>query len=269
MLAFIEHAWDWLRQNKDALQAISALLAILGALWGVLRFAKKVGGRGENRLPRSPETRVSFAALLRICDGDRYLLIRNKYRSEVMAPLGGVFKYQESATAKLDSLAFRPELRSDLQDSRGDMRGVIPTARLKDFIGWFNKGVDRENAKECLTRELAEEIEEVGLQELLSVPDDLEFRLVRKISEPIARDPGYTWDQFRHFEVYEPILTNEVVKCFFDALKRSAPTNPNLEFATAEQIIRGRTPRGAVIGHHCAYLYGEESVRHPSPAPVS
>lgn len=53
--------------------------------------------------------RVSLAALIRLQRRGKYLLVRNLRRPEFFAPLGGVYKFKESAIPLLADFGFCPE----------------------------------------------------------------------------------------------------------------------------------------------------------------
>ncbi len=113
--------------------------------------------------PRDRLLRVSFSALLRIRDEDRMVLFQTPARPDTFGPPGGVFKYFDPATPALGRLNFRVEQRATAEDTtRSDLRGFLPYSSMKGFQRWFATGAYREDATECLRRELLEELAEVG-----------------------------------------------------------------------------------------------------------
>src|SRR4030095_15237559 len=61
-------------------------------------------------LRRNDEMRVAFSALLRLMDGERFILVRNLHRPETFSPFGGVYKYLTSAQQHFDKLEFHPQV---------------------------------------------------------------------------------------------------------------------------------------------------------------
>jgi hypothetical protein len=227
-----------------------------------LRFLKcAVIRRGE-------AIRIAFSALVLLRDGDHYLLVRNLHRPESFAPFGGVFKYMNTST--LDQVEFRPQtvesadrINSDMKD---DLRGFLPRKNLPALVGWFKKGRGRESADDCLTRELAEEVAEVGLSKSVKCPEIIPFLLVRKVEEGPEKVMGETYTQYRIFEVWEPDFSKAVVRKFVRRLMEKARAGQkDLLLASAQEIISGRAASGDLIGHHAGYLFGNKRVRPESP----
>lgn len=213
----------------------------------------------------SEDIRIAFSALLRIADGDKYLLIRNLHRPETFGPFGGVYKYLEDAQPTLDGFDFKPQVFGPGDDMRYDIRGFLPRKNLAKLVGWFSKQANRESFKECLCRELREELAEVGVPRI-QCPDGLQFRPVRTVREGPGPVPGEDYTQFRIFEVYDlhPVSTD--TQKFVRKLFRAARRHKNLLLANAKEIIRGRATDGSVIGHHSGYLIGRKRIRPDTPA---
>jgi hypothetical protein len=219
-------------------------------------------------IKRSEDMRVSFSALVLLRDGDHYLLVRNLHRPESFAPFGGVFKYKDSSI--LDELEFRPQtiestdhINSDMKD---DLRGFLPRKNLPALAAWFRKSKGRENADDCLRRELAEEIREVGIPKKIKCPEIIPFHFVRRIEEGPEQVPGEMYTQYRIFEVYEPDASKSSVKKFVRQLMECARAGQkDLLLVTAQEMVSGRAGSGDLIGHHACYLFGSKRVRPGSP----
>src|ERR1043166_9193496 len=213
------------------------------------------------------DIRVAFSALLRIADSDRYLLVRNLHRPETFGPYGGVYKYYDDAQPVLDSIDFKPQVFGPGDDMKKDIRGFLPRKNLAKLVQWYGKSLEREPFKECLCRELKEELLEIGLPKI-RCPDGLQFRLVRTAREGPAAVPGEEYTQFRIFEVYDLYPVSLDTQKFIRQLFRAAKRHKNLLAANAKEIIRGRASNGAVSGHHAGYLIGRKRVRPDTPAIV-
>lgn len=210
------------------------------------------------------DIRISFSALLRIKDGNRYLLVRNLHRPELYAPFGGVYKYYPAAQDFLDSLSFRTQSHSD-DDMNYDLRGFLPKKNILSFYTWYKKGLNRESPNECLRRELSEEISESLIENVGVVPDSLQVKLIRIVTEGPEQVAGAAFMQFRHFEIYDLDQTSPEIIDFTKKIINAAKNNPNLLFADANEIRLGRTSNKFVIGHNAVYLFSSERLRPDFP----
>jgi 8-oxo-dGTP pyrophosphatase MutT (NUDIX family) len=206
--------------------------------------------------------RVSFAALLRVKDDDRYVLVKSNTRPGFYGPPGGVFKYHEAATATLDALGFREQrFESRRRHMRADLRGFVPARSTVGFVRWFERGEDRETATECLRRELAEELAEAGGHALVGAVETLTFRRVRTVIEGPRRVPRQTFRQLRRFEVYDLAVTDEASARFRRQLMDLSddPDAPTVLCATATEMATGWCGPSP-ISPHSGYLVGPKKL---------
>src|SRR5690242_18787118 len=103
---------------------------------------------------RNATMRVSYSAILRVRQEDRYLLIENIHRRGSYGPIGGVYKRLAASDLSLDPLEFLPH--SVTREMAADIRGFIPRHRMRAFDDWFRLMRARESVTECLRRELDE-----------------------------------------------------------------------------------------------------------------
>lgn len=102
------------------------------------------------RRPRP--VRVNCAAVLRIREDDRIVLVESASRPGAFAPPGAVLRYTEP----LGRLGF------DADDDH-HLRGTLPISSIEGFVRWFESGTGREDGEECLRRALAEVLAEFGV----------------------------------------------------------------------------------------------------------
>jgi hypothetical protein len=216
-------------------------------------------------IARNQDIRVSFSALLRVADGDSYLLVRSLHRPESFGPVGGVYKHLTSARHRLDELQFRPQSGAAAKDMANDLRGFVPRRHLLAIAKWFDEGVGREDAATCLRRELIEELRETEQSPGRSLPQVMQFERVRRIHEGPARAVGQSYFQYRLLEVYDLAEPSASVGAFFTSLSSLARHNKDLLLASSREIIAGRSADGRVIGHHAGYLFGKRRVRGDEP----
>jgi len=210
---------------------------------------------------RNRRLRVSIAAILRICSDNRYVLIRNRYRPEVFGPIGGVYEYYPSAIDQLDKCGFIPQVRD--QDMQNDLRGFLKGKDLPSFMRWFLSGKNRE--VEPLTRELREELEEVGLTEEAKSIRAFQYELIKTIYEGPDNVPGADYLQFRCFWIFQLCPRDPEGVKLTETLYREVEHNPDLIAVTAAEIAARRATSGQVIGSHTGYLIGDKRTGPEEP----
>lgn len=195
---------------------------------------------------RNKELRVSMAAICKIRVDGKFLLVRNRHRQGYFGPFGGVIKHFEGAMTFLDSIDFNPEKKAEKDaDLKDDLRGFFPGKNLGNFLLWFEKGHDREQAIDTLRRELREEAREAGFS--LSTEDNfsaLNFRKIREVHEGPYVPHSVQYPQYRNIEVYEPIK-DERLTDFIESL--GAPSNSQSVhycLASRDEIDRGKLDEG-------------------------
>jgi SMODS-associated NUDIX domain len=211
--------------------------------------------------------RISMSVLLRIRDDDRLVLFHLASRPGAFGPPGGVLKYFPPATVVLDELGFRPE-RSNRQPNptREDLRGFLPASELRRFLRWHDSGAYRETAVECLTRELVEELAEVGLPHLCHGTHVAPFVHLRTVGEGPQEVSGQTYRQYRRFEVYDLVAPDSDMLWLRQELVAagSDPAVPLVICVDREGVLHGRHET-ALIAPHTAFLLGHERVRQDIP----
>ncbi|MFC4586280.1 SMODS-associated NUDIX domain-containing protein [Sphaerisporangium corydalis] len=211
--------------------------------------------------------RVSLSALLRIKEGDQYVLLHTPYTPGSYGPPGGVFKFHHLAQEDLDRFSFREERRaSHAGVMQHDLRGFMPARRLAPFLRWFHGGSNRESAMECLRRELREELAEVGHPEVATGVETMAFRFVRRLLEPPRSVPGTDYRQVRIFEVYDLEAADESALRLRSRLLELArtPSDQQVILAAGQDIIGGRYGE-LFIGPQSAFLFGTRRYRQDIP----
>jgi pimeloyl-ACP methyl ester carboxylesterase len=207
--------------------------------------------------------RVAMSALLRIERQGRYLLVRNMHRPEQFSPFGGVIKYTIGARTALDQLEFKPQVIDPTMEY--DLRGFISYSNLEKFLKWFEEVNNRETPRNCLVRELTEELGEAGISHTNDF-GELKFSRIREILEGPQIVPAENYHQFRNFDVYDldpGIPDNQVMT---DFLVQESQHNANLLWVSPAEIQKGRAYGGQVIGSHSAYLIGNRRYWDEGPS---
>ena len=230
------------------------------------RAARPPGAERGVLGPRT--TRVSFSALLRVRDDDGYVLFHMPNRPGSYGPPGGVYKYFPPAARLLDGFGFRQErFVSEAGRGRADLRGFLPSRSVRPFLAWFAGGAYREDAGECLRRELEEELEEVGLPALAGEVRGLAVSPHRPLVEGPYSVPGMPYRQLRRFDVYDLLTTDGAAAWLWRRLIEAGadPDTAEVIRATDRQILHGRCG-AALIAPHSAYLVGAVR-KHQSDLP--
>jgi hypothetical protein len=211
---------------------------------------------------------VSFSVLLRIRHSDTYILFNSLSRPGSYGPPGGALKYFPAATGILEELGFQQETRSLRGEVTGfDLRGLVPVRSARDFLRWFDTGAYREDATECLRRELDEELGEVGFAGLGIDVRALRFRPVRTVIEGPDPVPHRQFRQLRRFEIVDLLAANTIALDLVRALAVAGadPASPGVVCADRAEITHGRCG-AALLGPHCAFLLGPHRLAPDLPA---
>jgi len=251
-----------------ALGIVSSLIAtlLLAAASLVWRNRHNLSLLGTGLSSRSI-VRVSCAALLRVKEDDRYVLIELSSRPTFFGPPGGVFKYRPDATDDLDAVGFREERYRRRHDEMvRDVRGFVPARSLVRFVRWFVSGAGRESAAECLRRELSEELQG-HLDRRTSVDvTQARFRHLRTVTEGPARVPGQSLRLLRRLEVFDLGVDDEAsarVRHHLVTLGRD-PAAVAFLCATSSEIMAGWCGRSP-IAPHAGYLLGGKRLQVDLP----
>lgn len=88
-------------------------------------------------------TRFSISYLIRIKINNKFLLVKNS-KIDSFQPVGGCYKYFDSAKTYLTKLQYIPERIVNGKDLENDFRIFIPNHNVEEFIKWYKNGSDRE-----------------------------------------------------------------------------------------------------------------------------
>ena len=90
------------------------------------------------------EIRISASYLYRIEIKGKYLLVKNRKR-DVFQPIGGVYKYYDSAKNFLNEIEYKPDDKIEIDNvSKQDLRIRIKAKYITKFLDWFYSKIDRE-----------------------------------------------------------------------------------------------------------------------------
>lgn len=246
---------------------VGKAVAQKGSLALLAKANTKVSDLGTRLWRPNGELRVSMSALLRLRRNDgTYALIRNRHRTENYSAIGGVFKMHfPRGREQLEKFGFQEENAINDDDVTRDLRGYSRRKHLKGIKSWF-KGAEagRETSRECLVREIREELSE----EFTIVPrkfpwNDLQFTRSHTAHTLKTFDLGSRiLTQFQYFEIHN-IDTNQAS---IDLLKALCTyQGDDILWATKQDIIVGRDgERNCPIGGPAELLLGPKMIRPPT-----
>lgn len=202
------------------------------------------------------QLRVSFAALIRLEVRGKFILIELERRPSTLGPIGGVYKYFDSARSFLDSIEFKRDYSGleNAADMERDIRGFLPMSNAQRLIRWFESSVDRES--DAISRELKEELVDRGILPSSTSLLSMQKRLVRSVYEGPYRVKGKPYYQFRRFDVFEPTMLSETQEVELNALI-DFPPSP-LKIVSLSEIESNLTKDGCSIGDHCDFLISSQ-----------
>lgn len=230
----------------------------------------------KSQMFRNKQLRVSMAVICKIRVDGRYLLVRNRHRQGYFGPFGGVIKHYDSANSFLNSIDFQPEKKAETDaDLKDDLRGFIPGSCLGEFLLWFDKREDREQAIDALRRELSEEAREAEFD--LQVQDSisaLSLRKVREVHEGPCTPHAVPYPQYRNLEVYEPVKDDKY-QTFINTMNSPKNTfSSHFCLASRDEIEKGKldTTHGEFIDGmdilpNVGYLFASRPVKNEA-API-
>jgi len=199
----------------------------------ILDFLSFINESSENTI------RVSCAGLASINIDGKYLLVQNKKsRSRGIinyGPLGGALEFLPEGEEFLNSI------NAILERETPDLRFVINTEFLDEFVEWFYKTDDREKSTK------REVFEELVLEE--KVLTDLELSDMKEEHIDSIRNKSGRFGVVseRMFEIFEISFTEEIEQQLKDIANQPDST---IGLFSKEEIIKG----GSEIATHSKFI---------------
>lgn len=190
--------------------------------------------------------RLSIAYLVNICHEGEYLLVKNS-KNDNFQPVGGCYKYFESAKQFLRDIGYIPERTENGIDVENDFRIFIPTTQYQTFKDWYNKGISRELD---YFREFKEEMfdEDILPAKLFKAP---KFKLVQTGSFELFTSQTLQMQTAMPMDIVTLELTKQQAQLL--SKLKSKPSEKYI-WATKQNILDGfiKLPSGQIktIGNH-------------------
>ncbi|MFD6516585.1 hypothetical protein [Rhodococcus sp. NPDC060176] len=210
--------------------------------------------------------RVSVASICIFCIDSKYVLVRQSRRPDQIGPIGGAVDIFPAGLRSLDDLGFKVEspLESKWGIARTALRGFLPARQVTRFGLWLLGDMGRESFRECIERELTEELTAAGTP-ADEIPRFRHFRYVRTVSEGPKYIKGTEIWQWRMMRVFEYTLDPDFDSELITSIRSNSGPELSLEMVTADEIRSGRSESNSVIGSHAEYLLNGRSHRHEIP----
>lgn len=195
------------------------------------------------------EIRISASYLYRIEIKGKYLLVKNRKRN-VFQPIGGVYKYYESAKNFLNEIEFKPDNKMQIDDvNQYDLRIRIKAKYITKFLDWFYSKSDRE------IDYLREFKEEVVLTKILSSKfENIKPKFLRSIKNKVEYSSFFNCYEIKPKDIIELELTGAQYK---ELEKLSNTTSEEYKFANEQEILcNGITEDSQEVkfGDHTKYI---------------
>ncbi len=157
----------------------------------------------NEKMLKTDKIRISFAYLIRIRIGTKYLLI-NHERNKVFQPIGGVYHYSINKDFLINKFGFQAD---HSHRDTNDFRGYIFANKIDKFISWFDKEKDRETTP---NREFYEETSDQSSKYNEIFNDQtMTYIKIKSYYEGIQYSSHYDTMELKRFDVYEMQLNKE------------------------------------------------------------
>jgi hypothetical protein len=220
-------------------------------------------------IARKRRLRVSISEILRLQQGDRYVLIRSIKRPERFGPIGGVIRCFPSGLKILkEELQYEPQKDDTSHPEHFDLRGYILGRRFPRLLTWFYSESGRE--RNSLIREIVEELEEIGVSIPADIGPHIETDIVRVVHEGPTEAASLKYWQYRLFIVSDLSPEHAASKKMSEAILEALAKHPaRLISVTSDEIAKGRSAGGEVIADSSGYLFGNQRLGEEPPLYLS
>lgn len=214
---------------------------------------------------RKRRIRVSISEILRLQFDDKYVLIRSMKRPERFGPIGGVIRCFPSGLKILkEQLQYEPQQTDPGNAEHFDLRGFLLGRRFPQFLTWFYSESGREH--NSLTREIEEELREIGAQFPADIGPHIETNIVRVVHEGPTEAASLKYWQYRLFIVKDLNPEHAPSKKLNDAILKVLRNHPTRIIAvTSDEIAKGRSIAGDVIADSSGYLFSNRRLGEEPP----
>lgn len=204
---------------------------------------------------RNHRIRLSISGLVRIRNGDDYLLVKSERIDEQFQPVGGALKFHPAARSPLSDWGadFETGYGNDA-DLINDLRFSVTGKNVIRVLRWFRSSDDRERSP---WREFHEELVAPGILPA-SEFEWLIFRRTRTHVDRLHYAEHFQMNEILIAEIYEPFLSPSQEQSVESLRDQQTDTGQFRWVAPATIRHLGRDPGGASaeirIGRHSKWI---------------
>lgn len=188
---------------------------------------------------KTKQIRISYSYLFRIFIGTNYLLVKDEQDRNLYHPVGGVYKYYPDQIDVVDRFSAEFDtVHSMTEDTKNDLRLILPKKSLKNFNAWFKTNSSRENILD-LSREFKEELIDTNIISKKDFPE-IKYKYLGSYLEK-SFNSSINMHQIRHFDLIDIKLTESQQQKLKDIMSSD---NKKYIFANKTQIEQG------ILTHH-------------------
>lgn len=208
-------------------------------------------------LHRRTQIRVSVSALACFKIDDKYLLTHQVRRTHQLGPIGGAVDVFPSGLHEFQKVGFSPEspVEHKWGIERTALRGTVEGFGLIRLYRMLDRDYGRESFRECIERELVEELNIEGGVGIKHIPRFRHFAYKWKVIEGPKWLKGSNIWQWRLYRIFDYQVDEHCDADFIGRLRSEAvPGVKQFALVTEKEIRRGMTSEGMIIGSHAEYL---------------
>lgn len=200
---------------------------------------------------RDKSIRLSISYLYRIKIDNKFLLVKSERRKNQLQPVGGCYKYYNSAKNLIDKLDIKIDNDLDLNCESNDLRLIIPSKNVKKIISWFITKQDREVTP---IREFEEELLDTNiLCPTENFYNNINYLFIKRKITKIKFNKSNMHNELRIIDIYE-------YKADFIQKKQlrkvSHEKKENCKFFTKKEILNiiKKNDNSYTIGIHSKFI---------------
>ena len=201
--------------------------------------------------------RVSVSALACFKIDDKYLMTRQIRRAHQFGPIGGAVDLFLGGLSEFKRVGFLPEgaVEHKWDIDRIALRGTVEGFGLVRLYRMLGRDYGRESFRECIERELVEELNIEGGVGIKHIPRFRHFAYKWSVIEGPKWLRGSNIWQWRLYRIFDYQVDEQYDADFISRLRSEAVSGvKQVALVTEKEIRRGKSSKGMSIGSHAEYV---------------